>query len=272
MQEDRVSPITTVIVDDETLARELIGSLVRRDPSLELIGECGNGASALDLVARSQPDLLFLDVQMPVLDGLAVAERIARLPRPPFVIFVTAYDEYAIGAFELNALDYLVKPLSKQRFRVAVERAIGAIHNRELSDLAARLVALGGGQPPPAEQNSTSEHELLLRAGGEVVQLVTGDLEWIEAANQYVHIHTRERLYTVSESLGQYAKRIRDCRFFRIHRSAVVNGAAVRQVRRQRNGTHTLKLRGGDTLTLARSRSALVPNILRVARLEHTNG
>ena len=270
MQEAAHAPISTLIVDDEDLARQLIGSLIRRDPALKLIGECADGARALDAVAQLHPDLVFLDVQMPVMDGVSVAERIAQQGHRPFVVFITAYDEYAIRAFELNALDYLVKPLSKRRFSAAVERAKRAVRNKEIVDLADRLAALGRSELKADFGTESGEQEVTVRVGGEIVQLVTRDIDWIEAANQYVHIHAAGRCYTVSESLGQYARHIKDPRFFRVHRSALVNGAAVRRVSKQRNGTHLLKLRGGEALVLARSRAALVPNLLRVVRQSRT--
>ena len=139
--------------------------------------------------------------------------------------------------------------------------------NREIVDLADRLAALGG-RVNASLREEKREHELIVRTGDEIVQLLTGDVDWIEAANQYVHIHVGDRRFTISESLGQYAKRIRDPRFFRVHRSALVNGAAVMRVSRCRNGTHRVVLRTGKELVVARARATLVPNMLRAARLE----
>ena len=258
--------VSTLVVDDEELARNLVKAFIRRDPELLLAGECGDGAAALDAIKERCPDLVFLDVQMPVMNGIEVAERLAVLEHVPYVIFVTAYDEFAIKAFEVNALDYLVKPIEKQRFLASIERAKAAIRNREMLDLTRRLVQLGR-KPGEKPATASSREELMVRNGDDVHQLTTDDIVWIEAANQYVHIHTRSRRYTVSESLGQYAKRIRDPRFFRIHRSALANAAAVRRVTRRRNGTHSLELDNGETLVVARSRASLVPDILRAARL-----
>ena len=264
-------PITTLIVDDEELARNLVGSLVRRDPELLMVGECDDGETAVHMINECRPDLVFLDVQMPVMNGMQVAETVADCSHVPYVIFVTAYDEYAIRAFELNALDYLVKPIEKERFAQSVERAKTAIRNREMLDLTRRLMQLGRRRATQ-EHGADDRHELTVRSGDEVIQLTTDDVVWIEAANQYVHIHTRTRCFTVSESLGQYEKRIHDPRFFRIHRSAFANAAAVRRVNRQRNGTHLLEMDGGKSLTLARSRASLVPEILRIARREQQHG
>lgn len=258
-------PISTLVVDDEELARSLLRTLIRRDADLLLVGEFADGAAAIEAIREKKPDLVFLDIQMPVLDGIAVAEKLAALEHVPYVIFVTAYDDYAIRAFELNALDYLVKPLQKARFRTTVERAKLAIRNREMLRLTERLLQLGAARsgtsaPPRGEQ------EITVRSGDRIVQLTTSDISWIEAANQYVHIHANGKTFTVSESLSRYAKRIHDPRFFRVHRSALVNGSAIDRVSKQRNGTHRIRLRDGAELTVARSRASMIPDLLRVAR------
>jgi DNA-binding LytR/AlgR family response regulator len=260
-------PISTLVVDDEALARSLLATLVKRDAGLRLVGCCRDGAEALEQIATSEPDLVFLDIHMPVIDGLTVARRLATLEHVPYVIFVTAFDEHAIEAFELNALDYLVKPLQKARFNAAVERAKSAIRNRELLGLTERLLALGRDRQPHSGEPTPTETELTVRCGDSLVQLTSADIIWIEAANQYVLIHTATNTYTVSETLAAYSKRVADARFFRVHRSALVNGTAVVDVAKRKNGTHRLRLRNGDTLTVARSRAALVPGILRSARL-----
>ncbi len=259
--------ISTLIVDDEELARRLIGSLVQADEDLVLVGECGDGATALDLIAEKQPDLVFLDVQMPPPDGLGVASALARVEHPPYVIFVTAYEQFAVKAFELNALDYLMKPIEKARFHASVARAKTAIRNGEVLALTRRLLALGESSRHRVPSDAGDAHELTVKHGESIVQLTTSDVLWVEAASQYVYIHTASGTYTASESLSQYAKRIRDPRFFRIHRSALVNAAIIDDVARKPNGTHTLRLSSGQTLVVARSRAAIIPAILRAARM-----
>jgi two-component system LytT family response regulator len=261
---DTLLPISTLVVDDEALARSLVTTLVRRDPELCLAGECADGGEAIEAIVRLKPDLVFLDIQMPVVDGLGVARKLATIDEPPYVIFTTAYDEHAIEAFELNALDYLVKPLQKTRFLASVKRAKTAIRERELLDLTSRLLALGNNRQPA--NTAETGTELTIRDGESIVQVTTSEIVWVEAANQYVHVHTDSKTFTVSETLSQYSKRIADPAFFRVHRSALVNGRAVVDVMKKPNGTHALGLSNGDTLTLARSRAALVPGILRTAR------
>jgi two-component system LytT family response regulator len=262
-------PISTLIVDDEELARNLLGTLVRRHPDLILTGECADGAAALETASSKHPDLVFLDIHMPVLNGMAVAEKLAAFDPAPYIIFVTAFDDYAIRAFELNALDYLVKPLEKERFRAAIERATTAIRNKEMLSLTERLLQLG--RTNRGHTLAENDHELMIRSGDSIVQLRTSDIVWIEAANQYVHIHTAARTFTASESLSQYSKRINDPWFFRIHRSAIVNGRAIAAVAKKRNGTHVLKLRTGHSLVVARSRASMIPSILRAARAGFNN-
>ena len=263
-------PISALVVDDEELARNLISVLIRRDPDMLLVGECSNGPDALESVAAKRPDLIFLDIHMPVMSGIAVAEKLRTADHVPYVIFVTAFDEHAIKAFELNALDYLVKPLQKERFRMTVDRAKTAIRNQETLALTRRLLKLGRTAGAGSRDRGGGQ-ELTVRNGDSIVQLTTNDIVWIEAANQYVRIHTKSRVFTVCESLSRYSKRISDPEFFRIHRSALVNGRAVERVMKQRNGTHLLRTRDGKTLVLARSRSSMIPDILRAARLASSN-
>ena len=256
-------PISAIVVDDEVLARNLVSKLVRSDPDMILVGEYGNGADALDAIRAHAPEIVFLDIQMPAMDGLTLARKLSELPDPPYIVFVTAYDDYAIDAFELSALDYLVKPIQKSRFSETLFRAKHAIRRREMLDLTERLLALSRSRRLDDSGDSDS---LCVRKGDALVHLDSADIVWIEAASQYVHVHTDNSSYTVSETLSTYANRIRDPRFFRVHRSAVVNGSAIVNIRRLRNGTHRLELRNGQKVAVARSRSALVPDLLRAAR------
>lgn len=256
-------PVSTLVVDDEPLARSLLAALVRRDDSLRLVGECSNGTEAVEAVGRLRPDLVFLDIQMPVMDGIETVRTLLINEHVPYVIFVTAFDDYAVQAFEIDALDYLVKPIEKERFRRSVARARKVIRERDIVTLTSRLLDIGR---PGAAGDCNAVQELTLRSGDSIVQISTDDVTWIEAANQYCYVHTANCRYTVSESLGQYAKRITDPRFFRIHRSVLVNAAVVVDVRRRRNGTHRVEIATGESLVLARSRASMVPGLLRTAR------
>ncbi|MBT8079467.1 MAG: LytTR family DNA-binding domain-containing protein [Gammaproteobacteria bacterium] len=267
-----VVPLSALIVDDEALARDLLVSLVHRTPGLTLAAQCANGGEALRAVRAKNPDLVFLDIHMPVMDGITVAEKLAQSADPPYIVFVTAYDEFAIKAFELNALDYLVKPIEKKRFAAAAARAADAVRSSELLSLTQRLLQFSREARSGQATRQMTGKELTVRSGDALEQLTTDDILWVEAANQYAHIHTANKTYTVSESLSQYARRFDDPFFYRIHRSTLVNGSAIVRVRKMRNGTHLVRLVNGDELVVARSRASLVPSILRAARLAAARG
>lgn len=258
-------PISAIVVDDEALARSLIRKLVTSDPELMLVGEYDNGAEALEAIDLQSPQLVFLDVQMPVMDGVTLARKLSALERPPYVVFVTAFDKFATDAFDLCALDYLVKPVQKSRFAETLLRAKKAIRREEMVNLTERLLAFGRSRTEEMTE-TVADAELCVRSGNTLVHLVTGDIVWLEAASQYVHLHTDDRTYTVSETLSAYADRINDPAFFRVHRSAVVNAQAIIRVCKRRNGTHSLELRNGHQVSVARSRAAMVPDLLRAAR------
>lgn len=261
--------ITTLIVDDERLARSLIRSLVERDPTLEVLGECGDGEAALTAIRHLRPDLVFLDVQMPLLDGVQVIRRLAAADHQPYVIFLTAFDDYAIDAFEYNALDYLVKPIRKARFRQSVERARAALRRREMCQLTERMLSLAGDgrvNGPTTPEKTPPAEDLLVWKGTQAVNIACRDIIWVEAANQYVRIHLAEQEYIVAESLGSFYKKLQRPQFQRIHRSAVINTLYLDQVSRRPNGTHELLMQGGVRLSLARSRRNLVPQLLRSSR------
>jgi two-component system, LytTR family, response regulator len=206
-----------VVVDDEPLARDGIRLLLAEHDGVELVGEAGNGADALALVARLHPELLFVDVQMPEMSGL---ELVAALPpeATPAVIFVTAYDEFAVRAFDVHALDYILKPIDEHRFAEAIRRA------RLQHSLTDRLhAALGALHPEP--------DRLAIRDGDALVFVPVEEIDWVEAADYYVEIHAGTRTYLHREPLQSLERRLDPARFVRIHRSRLVNRARVREIR-----------------------------------------
>lgn len=239
--------IRTLIADDEPLARELLGNLVRRDPQLHLVASAASGAETLRAVEQYQPALLLLDVQMPNLDGISVAEQLADRPHGPYVIFVTAHDRFALQAFEVAVRDYLVKPIAKRRFEAAIRRA-----KQEL---------LGA---PPA--TVSSDEGLRVRSGDLLLSVKPQDLIWVEAANQYVRLHTvGGDSLIVAQSLRRFTAELTDPDFLRIHRSTLINQqhlVAVRSVQ----GRYRVELRDGSQHDVARNRRALVPALLERAR------
>jgi two-component system, LytTR family, response regulator len=233
-----VSGIRALIVDDEPLARRGIRQLLASYPEVTVVGECRDGREAVRALAAERPDLVFLDVQMPGLDALEVI-RLHGAARMPLIVFVTAHQEYAVPAFDVQAVDYLVKPLSQARFRATMAR----VHDR----LVARRP--GGRIAVPS-----SEGELLLE---------TGDIDWMEAEDDYVVLHAGAARHRVRLSLTSLERRLDSQRFVRVHRSAIVRLDQVRELRTSDAGETVLVLRDGTELPLSRRRAAGVKRRLR---------
>ncbi len=260
-------PIRVLIVDDEPLARAGLRKLCERDPDMEVVGECADGRAAVAAVEQIEPDLLLLDIQMPSLDGFEVLSAIGP-ERMPHVIFVTAYDQFALRAFEVHALDYLLKPFSDKRFFEAVGRAKRAIHEAERTDLGARLLSLlkavGLEEPSAAEpihasvDASTATRSFVSRIAvkqeGRVVLVRADEIDWIEAADYCAKLHVRERVYVIRESLKSLAARLDPAHFFAVSRSAIVNLDRVREIQSFARGSQIVILNDGTRVTLSRAR------------------
>ncbi len=260
-------PIRVLIVDDELLAREGLRKLCERDPEIEVVGECSDGRAAVAAIEQVEPDLLLLDIQMPNMGGFEVLGAVGP-ERMPQVIFVTAYDRFALRAFEVHALDYLLKPFSDKRFFAAIARAKQAIHQAGQSDLRARLLALLEGiglegqstdEPAHARVNAgTAAPSVLSRIAvkdrGRVVLVRTDDIDWIEAADYCAKLHVREKAYVIRESLKSLAERLDPARFFAVSRSAIVNLDRIREIQPFARGSHIVILNDGTRVTLSRKR------------------
>jgi two-component system LytT family response regulator len=237
--------IRTLIVDDEALARRRILSLLKSDPSFEVVAECADGQSAIQAIAEYRPSLVFLDVQMPGLDGFRVLEAVRPLHLPA-IIFVTAYGQYAVKAFEAQAIDYLLKPFKQDRFLGTLVRAKSRIQSGgnqwEPETLLALLRAL-----------NRDRERLVVRSEGEVVFLRSADVEWVAPDANYVRVHTRQRAYNVREKISAFERLLPENRFIRIHRSVIVNLDAVTEIRNCGNGEHIVILRTSKELPLGRS-------------------
>jgi two-component system, LytTR family, response regulator len=245
-------PIRTLVVDDEPAARDAIRSLLAGDADLELIGECADGGSAVTTIERDTPDLVLLDVQMPVLDGFAVLERL-EVPDRQVVVFVTAYDEYALKAFEVNAVDYLLKPYSDERFRAALARAKREVRQRRLGQASDRLVALLdslGRRSSPAESGGPLRR-LVIRSGGRITILPVRDVDWIEAEGDYVRIHAGTVAHLLRETMRQLETELDPTRFVRIHRSTIVNVERIRELQPYFRGEYAVILHDGTSLKLS---------------------
>ena len=253
-----------VVVDDEPLARERLVGLLASEAGVDLIGECRNGREAVKVIREEAPDLVFLDVQMPGMSGLEVLSALGP-ERAPAVVFVTAYEAHAVRAFELHALDYLLKPFEDRRFAEALRRARARIENgRLLADFAARVSALleDRGVPDlatgPARTGAGGAVERLVVKDGERSVLLPVDrIDWIESANYHVVIHAGGRTHVVRDTLGRLERDL-DHRFVRIHRSTIVNLDRVAEFQRLFHGDFAVMLADGTDLKLSRTYRSLV--------------
>ncbi len=244
------TPMRVLIVDDEPLAREKIRAFVRDDPEVEVVGECTNGAEAVAAVEVETPDLLLLDVQMPEADGFAVLEAL-KSRHMPQVIFITAYDHYAVHAFEVHALDYLLKPFDRDRFKAAVERAEAEILTPRNGgrDLDQRILAL----LRHFEAEAKYLERLVVKTGGRVFFLRAEEIDWIEAEGNYVNVHTPKKSYLLRETISSLEAQLDPRKFVRIHRSTIVHIGRIRELHSWTHGEYHVILHDGTQLTLSRS-------------------
>ena len=256
--------IKALIVDDEPLARRTISDLLRDDAEVEVVGECGSGTEAVASISRRAPDLLFLDVQMPGMSGLDVLSRID-LERVAAVIFVTAYDAYALRAFEVHALDYLLKPFTDERFKEALERAKSHVRLREVSGLARGLRAL-------LEERADAEawggrrkgflSRFMVKVGQRVIFINPSDVDWIEADNYYIKLHVGSRAHLLRLSMKELEERLDPKCFWRIHRSAMINLDRVKELHQHPSGEYVVVLKDGTELKMSRARRERLQELL----------
>jgi two-component system LytT family response regulator len=249
-------PIRTLIVDDEQMARASIRVLLGEDPEIELVGECGSGVDAVTAITARAPDLVFLDVQMPRMNGFEVLAAVGAARRF-VVVFVTAYDSYAIEAFDVQALDYVLKPFDDRRFHRALERAKDQIRHARIDHLASELVhVMAGGAPAPVDKPGAPEpvERIVIRDGGRTVFVPLTDIDWIEAADYYVQLHVGPKSYLHREPMRDLEARLDPRRFVRIHRSTIVAIDRVAELRPSAHGDHCVRLRDGTDLKLSRAR------------------
>jgi two-component system LytT family response regulator len=237
-----------LIVDDEPLARERLRRLVESDPELEVIGECGDGASALETIRSGSPDLVLLDVQMPELDGFQVLKKIER-DKLPAIIFVTAYDQFALKAFEVHAVDYLLKPINPERLKQALRRALDQLQQRQATDLSRKISALLADVGVSAR----SLERLAVKSSGKVIFVKAQDIDWVEAADNYVNLHVGNEAFLHRETMSSLESMLPADRFMRISRSTIVNVDRVKELQPLFHGEYAVILRNGTRLTLSRT-------------------
>ena len=250
--------VRTLIVDDEPLARRNIRSLLKSHSDFEIVGECGSGMEALETMRHHPIDLLFLDVQMPELDGFQVLERIDS-EKLPAVVFVTAYEEHAIRAFEVSAVDYLLKPVDDKRFEQALSRSKAMLARQESSLAQARLISL-------LERREEAPYcrRFLIRTNSRVYFVPVEEIDYIEAEDYYSALHVGAKTHLLREPIRDLAARLNPKEFVRIHRSAIVNVQRIKELRALSGGGHVVCLTNGTTLRLSRSRWDLVKRSLAI--------
>jgi two-component system, LytTR family, response regulator len=260
--------IRVLVVDDEPLARSGVRELLQRDADLEVIGEAASGAEAVEALRELKPDLVMLDVQMPGMSGFDVIRTVGP-EHMPAVVFVTAFDQFAVRAFEVNAVDYLLKPFDDERFSLTVARAkrvIRQAHAGELSRRLAELLVNAGNAPmsaPAPVSTETYADRLVVKTGGRVFFLRTDELEWIEAADYYVKLHTGGKTHLLRETMNALEARLDPRKFFRVHRSAIVHLDRIRELQPYFRGEHVLILQDGTKLKLSRARREKLEGILK---------
>jgi len=240
--------IRALIADDEALARKFIRRMLKDDHDVEIVGECSNGKETIAMIRKENPDLVFLDVQMPEMDGFAVLEAIG-VERLPEIIFATAYEQYAIRAFELHALDYLLKPFDQTRFREAIRHAKERFRSERQKEGRMQITAL-------LESISNKPQyldRLVIKAGGRITFLSTREINWIEADDKYVHLHTGKVNPMVRQTLSAMEAQLDPKKFRRVHRSAIVNVERIKELQPMFSGEHSILLEDGTKLTLSRN-------------------
>lgn len=233
-------------MDDEPPGRTMVRQMLNNSPGIEVVGECENGYEAIEAVSKTRPDLMFLDVQMPEVDGFAVLEAIPA-DDLPYVIFVTAYDQYAVRAFEVHALDYLLKPFDRERFEQAMERARRQILGAGNKSLNRQLLTL-------LEENRSQQQyveRLIIKTEGRVFFLKTDEIAWIEAEGNYVGLHVEKKKYLFRESISSLETRLDPRKFQRIGRSAIVNIDCINELQPWFRGDYKVILHDGTELKLS---------------------
>jgi two-component system, LytTR family, response regulator len=237
--------IHAVLADDEVLARQKLRQLLRDEPGIDVVGEGAGSSETIELVRATKPQLLFLDIQMPGMDGFAIATELcsSKLAPMPQIIFTTAHDQYALRAFEIQAVDYLLKPFTRERLSSAVERA-----RKEI--LLANQQPAGNGAAPRSEGRYTSR--IVFKSRGRIVFLPVSDIRWISAEENYVRICTHNETHLLRETMARLEEKLDPEMFLRVHRSSIVNLQHIKEVRTEADGEYAVVLVNGEKLTMSR--------------------
>ncbi len=242
--------IRTLIVDDEPLGRGGISARLQNETDIEIVGECANGRLAVAAIRQHAPDLLFLDVQMPGMSGFEVLQATGA-DAVPAVIFVTAFDEYALRAFDVHALDYLLKPIDDERFRLALQRARAHLQQKTESALGQRLTALLSSLPSNDAALPKVRERFVIKSSGRISFIKAEEVDWIEAVGDYARLHVGKQSHLIRETMSALAAEL-DARFLRIHRSLIVNAERIKELHPLFNGEYNVILHNGTELKSSR--------------------
>lgn len=250
-----MKPLQVLIVDDEVHARRGLKSLLKNEPDVEVLGEVANGRLAVDAIRSLKPDLVFLDVEMPGLNGMEVV-RVVGPEAMPAVVFITAYDQYAVAAFEANALDYLLKPFSDDRFAAALQRARNAINPDDLADRLRKLLSTSG-------HDEEAPLRFTVRTGDVLSVYKAAEIDWIEADEYYAKLHIGGRVHMVRQTMHALEEQLPAAQFVRIHRSTIVNLDRIAALEPMFQGDYTVILTDGTRLRMSRRRRDVIAHKLR---------
>ncbi|MCE7991026.1 MAG: response regulator transcription factor [Roseivirga sp.] len=260
-----MNPIKAVIVDDEKTAREGLKSLLTEVVEVELVKSCKDGMEAIEYLQQGPCDLLFLDIQMPAISGFEVLKSIKS---PPATIFITAFDEFAVQAFEHHALDYLLKPFTNTRFFESVDRAKSMIRSQKIQNATLhQLLEYLQQHDQPTElvsTNTTDKSRLVIRSSGKIILLNTADIRWIEAYDYYIRIHCHDKTYVIRESLKGIQEKLPIEIFIRVHKSAIVNTSNIKSLEHLQNSEYMINLNDGTQVKVSRSYKADVDRFLGI--------
>ena len=254
------SEIKVLVVDDELLGRDRIRSLLSEHADIKIVGECVNGREAVNALHNLAPDLVFLDIQMPKMDGFQVIEEVG-VERMPVTVFVTAYDEYALRAFEVHALDYLLKPFDPDRFDTALQRAKTFVRQQKLGEISESLFALLKEIKPKsnellsetdkAAQQKTIDR-VVIKSGGRIYFLRVEEIDWVEGEGNYLSLHSASGTHLIRETMGSFHAKLDPKKFLRIHRSTIVNIDRIKDLQHLLNGEYLISLTSGQRLRSSR--------------------
>ena len=239
--------IRTMIVDDEELGRERVRMMLAEHPDIDVVAECSDGPEAVKTIERERPDLVFLDVQMPGMNGFEVLESLEGEPLPA-VVFVTAHDDYALRAFDIHALDFLLKPFDNGRFEKTLERARVQVSQTRGTAVDSRILSL----LEDLKSDRKYPERLIVKSGGRVFFLRTEEIDWVEAAGNYVRLHERNESHLLRESMKNMEAKLDPKLFVRIHRSAIVNVDRIKELEPWFHGEYIVIMRDGTRLTSSR--------------------